>query len=66
MEGGGSDGLLHTRNPGNCSPAAPAPSLAAAAFTPDALSVATWHLEVGGERVASFAVVGFPREVHPG
>ncbi len=43
----------------------PAPS-AAAAFTPDALSVAARHLEVGGEWVSSFAVVGFPREVHPG
>ncbi|MFE2755421.1 VirB4 family type IV secretion system protein [Actinosynnema sp. NPDC059335] len=39
---------------------------AAAAFTPDALSVAARHVEVGGEWVASFAVVGFPREVHPG
>ncbi|SER91085.1 VirB4 family type IV secretion system protein [Actinokineospora terrae] len=38
----------------------------AAAFTPDALSVAARHLEVGGEWVSSFAVVGFPREVHPG
>ena len=47
-------------------PTAPAASSAAAAFTPDALSVAARHLEVGGEWVASFAVVGFPREVHPG
>ncbi|MFD7655351.1 VirB4 family type IV secretion system protein [Actinosynnema sp. NPDC059797] len=39
---------------------------AAAAFTPDALSVGARHLEVGGEWVSSFAVVGFPREVHPG
>ena len=38
----------------------------AAAFTPDALSVGARHLEVGGEWVASFAVTGFPREVHPG
>ncbi|MBW4717347.1 VirB4 family type IV secretion system protein [Saccharothrix obliqua] len=44
----------------------PAAPTAAAAFTPDALSVAARHLEVGGEWVASFAVVGFPREVHPG
>ncbi|QFZ24239.1 VirB4 family type IV secretion system protein [Saccharothrix syringae] len=43
-----------------------AASPAAAAFTPDALSVAARHLEVGGEWVSSFAVVGFPREVHPG
>ena len=47
-------------------PTAPAASSAAAAFTPDALSVAARHLEVGGEWVSSFAVVGFPREVHPG
>ncbi|PWK84482.1 uncharacterized protein DUF87 [Lentzea atacamensis] len=54
-----------TRKPrGN--PTAPAASSAAAAFTPDALSVAARHLEVGGEWVSSFAVVGFPREVHPG
>ncbi|MEU4767690.1 DUF87 domain-containing protein [Actinosynnema sp. NPDC023794] len=45
---------------------APAASSAAAAFTPDALSVAARHVEVGGEWVSSFAVVGFPREVHPG
>ncbi|NUU25021.1 MAG: DUF87 domain-containing protein, partial [Streptomycetaceae bacterium] len=38
----------------------------AAAFTPDALSVGARHLEVGGDWVASFAVVGFPREVHAG
>ncbi|GAA2693137.1 MULTISPECIES: VirB4 family type IV secretion system protein [Actinosynnema] len=38
----------------------------ASAFTPDALSVSARHLEVGGEWVASFAVTGFPREVHPG
>ncbi|GGS53782.1 VirB4 family type IV secretion system protein [Actinokineospora fastidiosa] len=49
-------------NHGPSGPAAPS----AAAFTPDALSVAARHLEVGGEWVASFAVVGFPREVHPG
>ncbi|WP_309114690.1 helicase HerA domain-containing protein [Saccharothrix sp.] len=42
------------------------PASGAAAFTPDALSVGARHLEVGGEWVASFAVVGFPREVHPG
>ncbi|MFD0201403.1 MULTISPECIES: VirB4 family type IV secretion system protein [Saccharothrix] len=43
-----------------------AASVAAAAFTPDALAVAARHLEVSGEWVSSFAVVGFPREVHPG
>ncbi|MFD5321146.1 VirB4 family type IV secretion system protein [Streptomyces sp. NPDC127098] len=36
------------------------------AFAPDALAVGARHLEVGGEHVASFAVVGYPREVHPG
>ncbi|SDN05553.1 VirB4 family type IV secretion system protein [Allokutzneria albata] len=38
----------------------------AAAFTPDAVAVGARSLEVGGEWVASFAVTGFPREVHPG
>ncbi|MGW5053973.1 VirB4 family type IV secretion system protein [Actinokineospora sp. NPDC004072] len=38
----------------------------AAAFTPDAVAVGARHLEVAGEWVSSFAVVGFPREVHPG
>jgi type IV secretory system conjugative DNA transfer VirD4/TraG family protein len=38
----------------------------ATAFTPDALSVGARHLEVGNEWVSSFAVTGFPREVHPG
>ncbi|MFF4503004.1 VirB4 family type IV secretion system protein [Streptomyces sp. NPDC001401] len=38
----------------------------AGAFSPDALAVAPRHLEVGGEWVASFAITGFPREVHPG
>jgi Helicase HerA, central domain len=38
----------------------------AAAFTPDAIAVAARHVEVGGERVASFAVTGYPREVHAG
>ena len=47
-------------------PAAEAVFSAAATFIPDALSVAARHLEVGGEWVSSFAVVGFPREVHPG
>jgi type IV secretory pathway VirB4 component len=42
------------------------PSHRAAAFTPDALSVGARHLEVGNEWVSSFAVTGFPREVHPG
>lgn len=35
-------------------------------FGPDALTVGARHLEVGSEHVASFAVVGYPREVQPG
>jgi type IV secretory pathway VirB4 component len=38
----------------------------AAAFTPDAISVGSRHLEVGGEHVASFAITGYPREVYAG
>ncbi|MFD4636908.1 VirB4 family type IV secretion system protein [Lentzea sp. NPDC058436] len=36
------------------------------AIVPDAISVGARHLELGDERVASFAVTGFPREVYPG
>lgn len=36
------------------------------AFVPDAVSVHPRSLEVGGEWLASFAVTGYPREVHPG
>ncbi|GHH62407.1 VirB4 family type IV secretion system protein [Lentzea cavernae] len=36
------------------------------AFAPDAISIHPRALEVGGEWVASFAVTGYPREVHPG
>ncbi|WP_291408833.1 conjugal transfer protein TraC [Actinophytocola sp.] len=43
-----------------------APLGRASAFTPDSLSVAPRHLEVGGEWVSSFAITGYPREVHPG
>ncbi|HWD03609.1 MAG TPA: DUF87 domain-containing protein, partial [Amycolatopsis sp.] len=43
-----------------------APVGQAGAFTPDAISVRPRVLEVGGEWVASFAVTGYPREVHPG
>ncbi|WP_103355644.1 VirB4 family type IV secretion system protein [Amycolatopsis sp. CA-128772] len=43
-----------------------APVGQAGAFTPDAISVRPRALEVGGEWVASFAVTGYPREVHPG
>jgi hypothetical protein len=42
------------------------PSGSASAFTPDALSVGARHLEVGNEWLSSFAITGFPREVHPG
>jgi TraG P-loop domain/Helicase HerA, central domain len=42
------------------------PPGSAGGFTPDTLSVGVRYLEVGSEWVASFAVVGFPREVHPG
>ncbi|MFD9735695.1 VirB4 family type IV secretion system protein [Umezawaea sp. NPDC059074] len=38
----------------------------AGAFTPDAISVLPRALEVGGEWLSSFAIVGYPREVHPG
>lgn len=38
----------------------------ASAFTPDAVSIDTRHLRVGTEWVSSFAIIGFPREVHPG
>ncbi|MBK3564449.1 ATP-binding protein [Streptomyces sp. MBT62] len=44
---------------------APAPDRAGA-FSPDALAVGPRHLQVGTEWVASFAVTGYPREVHPG
>ena len=38
----------------------------AGAFTPDSLSVAARHLEVGNEFVASFGITGYPQEVYPG
>lgn len=37
-----------------------------AVFAPDSLAVGARHLEVGGDWIASFAVIGYPREVHPG
>ncbi|MEC3974346.1 VirB4 family type IV secretion system protein [Amycolatopsis sp. H20-H5] len=43
-----------------------APLGRASAFTPDSLSVAPRHLEIGGDWVASFAITGYPREVHAG
>ena len=42
------------------------PLAGSGAFTPDAISVRPRSLEVGGEWVSSFAVAGYPREVHPG
>ncbi|MFE0024123.1 VirB4 family type IV secretion system protein [Amycolatopsis sp. NPDC059021] len=42
------------------------PAGSAGAFTPDSLSVAPRHLEIGGEWVASFAITGYPREVSAG
>lgn len=39
---------------------------AAGAFVPDAIEVAPRHVVVAGEHVATFAVTGYPREVHPG
>ncbi|MGP4112970.1 VirB4 family type IV secretion system protein [Streptomyces sp. 4N509B] len=36
------------------------------AFAPDSLAVGTRHLQVGGEWLSSFAIVGYPREVHAG
>ncbi|MFF4257922.1 VirB4 family type IV secretion system protein [Streptomyces sp. NPDC001663] len=38
----------------------------AGAFAPNTLMVKARHLEIGAERVASFAITGYPREVHPG
>lgn len=38
----------------------------AGAFTPNAVLVAPRHVEVGDDHVASFAVVGYPREVYGG
>ncbi|WP_075737759.1 VirB4 family type IV secretion system protein [Streptomyces acidiscabies] len=35
-------------------------------FAPDAIAVAPRHLEVGDDWTASFAITGYPREVHPG
>ncbi|MGW0891518.1 VirB4 family type IV secretion system protein [Saccharopolyspora sp. NPDC002578] len=39
---------------------------AASAFAPDAIEVHPRHLQIGDDWVASFAVAGYPREVHPG
>lgn len=47
-------------------PAFAPPDGDAGAFAPDSLAVAPRHLAVGDEWVASFAITGYPREVHPG
>lgn len=39
---------------------------AASAFAPEAIEVHPRHLQIGGDWVASFALAGYPREVHPG
>ncbi len=36
------------------------------AFSPDSIEIAPRHLVVGGEHVATFAVLGYPREVYLG
>ena len=38
----------------------------ASVFTPDSLAISTRHVQVGSDWVASFAITGYPREVHPG
>ncbi|HVK20025.1 MAG TPA: DUF87 domain-containing protein [Actinokineospora sp.] len=38
----------------------------AGAFGPDSLTVGARHLEVGTDWVSSLAIVGYPRDVHPG
>ncbi len=45
----------------------PAPETSASPLVlPDALSVGSRHVEIGGEWTASFAITGYPREVRPG
>ena len=45
---------------------APATDSGTAGFAPDAVTVGSRHLEVDGDWIATFAVIGFPREVYPG
>ncbi|MGH8920277.1 MAG: VirB4 family type IV secretion system protein, partial [Actinomycetes bacterium] len=54
---------LRTRRPSKRTASEPS---TAGAFTPDAVSIDARHLHVGAEWVSSFAITGFPREVHPG
>lgn len=35
-------------------------------FAPESISIGTRHLEVGNDHLATLAVTGYPREVHPG
>ncbi|WP_433657955.1 VirB4 family type IV secretion system protein [Nocardia sp. CA-128927] len=35
-------------------------------FAPDSLSIGARHLDVGSDHVATLAITGYPREVHPG
>ncbi|MCI2420056.1 conjugal transfer protein TraC [Saccharopolyspora sp. K220] len=42
------------------------PPAAAGVFAPEAIEVHPRHLQIGGDWIASFAVTGYPREVHPG
>lgn len=35
-------------------------------FAPDAIEVAARHVQVGQDWVATFAITGYPRDVHPG
>lgn len=43
-----------------------APAGRAGAFTPDSISEGRRHLEIGADWVASFAITGYPRDVHSG
>ncbi|GLZ37857.1 DUF87 domain-containing protein [Actinokineospora sp. NBRC 105648] len=45
---------------------APSASRSAGAFNPDAVTVSARHLQVGTDWVSSLAIIGFPRDVHPG
>lgn len=51
---------MFTRNRRRTSPAT------SVAFAPDAVEVHPRHLQIGDEWVVSFAVAGYPREVHAG
>ncbi|NKQ57317.1 DUF87 domain-containing protein [Amycolatopsis sp. K13G38] len=44
----------------------PASAAVGSPFAPDAVEVNPRHLQIGDEWVASFAIAGYPREVHPG